>query len=858
MTVSSPDSSITHDCDGISTVFAVPFYFLQPTDLVVSLIDSDPAVEPVLLVLGTDYTVAGAGVATGGAVTTISAYSVGDQITIERVVPVTQETAYQANDPFPAKTHERALDKLTMIAQQLWRLVGGGNPLLSRFLMLGSRDINGAGAYRANGNRIRDLGDPIADQDAANRRYVDAADAGVRAYADAGDRSVRSYAETLVMGIEPGGGYVTYFPEENPTFGIVVKKALDETVDLSTKFGISGDIDDDQTEAFNKLIDYINSLSFWGGSAHIKGVVRIAGALQPLSNALCITGDGILRSRLLFDGVDGLVVDMRNHAEPGIATTLRDIGYTTNTTGKLGFKFIGNNGPSSMIKLYLDRVRFDSEDRFIAAPSAVAEWGIPIQIGEPGLGFTQSNIRAHDLEVYGATANGSYATLTSGQGIVLYDAGGFMMWGGRILNIGNDAIQFNGQCEGTVIHGLTSAATKRGVVYQGLTNPSNHHVIRDTHFSPYTRGVVMEGISQQFASIANVFASLFILERDSNVAKAEPFIGMEVFGQYSDITNVTVHANNASTPSLHEKIAFRVDRRNVSLTACRSRNMRYVMEATTWNGQSGGGAPILTGVTDTGTETAFYKPGSILPLGDYRGDANGLSRRNEYSDSMYATNSVGENWWRETRTSRFSGSTLNTQYNWDIKSSNTAAGYDARMLFQGGGASSGAAGWILYGSQFRFTAGLVPMTTNTDALGTASLAWTTAYLQSTPVIVSDERTKQDFRAISDAEKRVANRLRSLRCVFRRRAEVETLGDAAPWHFGWRAQQVRDAFIAEGLDGLAYGCLCHDEWPAVDAVLDPDTGEVLVPAREAGDLWQVRESEIHTLIAAAGTTLEGEA
>jgi hypothetical protein len=37
---------------------------------------------------------------------------------IQRSVPATQETDYLANDPFPAESHERALDKLTMLAQQ--------------------------------------------------------------------------------------------------------------------------------------------------------------------------------------------------------------------------------------------------------------------------------------------------------------------------------------------------------------------------------------------------------------------------------------------------------------------------------------------------------------------------------------------------------------------------------------------------------------------------------------------------------------------------------------------------------------------------------------------------------------------
>ncbi|HCW16875.1 MAG TPA: hypothetical protein DHL02_02715 [Achromobacter sp.] len=185
MTVPSQESQIVQSCDGASTVFAVPFYFLGAQHLQVTLSGSPVAEQ--LLTLGTDYSVAGAGNESGGSITTVSIYPAGQRLVIERVVPVTQETSYQPNDPFPAKSHERALDKLTMICQQFLRLFGSGNPLLSRVLMLGRTDVNGQGSYRANNNRIQDLADPKADQDAVNRRsmfafvtdYVDKAIAGV-------------------------------------------------------------------------------------------------------------------------------------------------------------------------------------------------------------------------------------------------------------------------------------------------------------------------------------------------------------------------------------------------------------------------------------------------------------------------------------------------------------------------------------------------------------------------------------------------------------------------------------------------------------------------------------------------------
>ncbi|KAG0755573.1 hypothetical protein G6F57_021022 [Rhizopus arrhizus] len=74
-----------------------------------------------------------------------------------------------------------------MICQQLAGFFGLLPGSTLRALLLGRNDVDGQGAYRARDNRIQDLADPKADQDAVNRRsmfafvtdYVDKAIAGV-------------------------------------------------------------------------------------------------------------------------------------------------------------------------------------------------------------------------------------------------------------------------------------------------------------------------------------------------------------------------------------------------------------------------------------------------------------------------------------------------------------------------------------------------------------------------------------------------------------------------------------------------------------------------------------------------------
>jgi hypothetical protein len=116
MTVSSDLNRISYSGNGSTTLFPVNYYFLENTHLQVILISAS-GVETIQT-LTTNYTVSGAGNPAGGSVTMLVPPPSGTTLVIQRDVPATQETDYLANDPFPAESHERALDKLTMLVQQ--------------------------------------------------------------------------------------------------------------------------------------------------------------------------------------------------------------------------------------------------------------------------------------------------------------------------------------------------------------------------------------------------------------------------------------------------------------------------------------------------------------------------------------------------------------------------------------------------------------------------------------------------------------------------------------------------------------------------------------------------------------------
>jgi hypothetical protein len=116
MTVSSSVNKVTYSGNSATLIFPVNYYFLENSHLQVILVSNN--VETIQTITS-QYTVTGAGNPAGGSVTMVTPPATGTQLIIVRNVPATQETDYLANDPFPAESHERALDKLTMLVQQV-------------------------------------------------------------------------------------------------------------------------------------------------------------------------------------------------------------------------------------------------------------------------------------------------------------------------------------------------------------------------------------------------------------------------------------------------------------------------------------------------------------------------------------------------------------------------------------------------------------------------------------------------------------------------------------------------------------------------------------------------------------------
>ena len=120
MTVSTTIIKSFGTGDGSTSVFAYQFKIIENSDLQVFIRTNSTGAESAAKQLGTDYSMTGAGVATGGSVTFLSGKIPisGQTVVLRRNVPKTQAIDYIANDPFPAETHEEGLDRGIMVAQQ--------------------------------------------------------------------------------------------------------------------------------------------------------------------------------------------------------------------------------------------------------------------------------------------------------------------------------------------------------------------------------------------------------------------------------------------------------------------------------------------------------------------------------------------------------------------------------------------------------------------------------------------------------------------------------------------------------------------------------------------------------------------
>lgn len=116
MTVAAEIPLALYDGDGVAVAFPAPWRYLSTGNLLVELISA--AGVATTQTQGTHYSATAGATDAGGTVTMVTPPATGQKLRIRRVTPLAQQTAYPTTGSFPAASHELALDKLTLIAQE--------------------------------------------------------------------------------------------------------------------------------------------------------------------------------------------------------------------------------------------------------------------------------------------------------------------------------------------------------------------------------------------------------------------------------------------------------------------------------------------------------------------------------------------------------------------------------------------------------------------------------------------------------------------------------------------------------------------------------------------------------------------
>lgn len=144
---------------------------------------------------------------------------------------------------------------------------------------------------------------------------------------------------------------------------------------------------------------------------------------------------------------------------------------------------------------------------------------------------------------------------------------------------------------------------------------------------------------------------------------------------------------------------------------------------------------------------------------------------------------------------------------------------------------------------------LVPSGNGLYDLGAASNRWKEIFAVNGTINTSDIRDKQQIRSLTDKEKAVAVKIKSLIKAFKWNDAVNDKKEKARIHFGVMAQEVKSAFESENLDANDYGIFCYDEWNSINGSVD-ENGNTTIPEIKSGNSFGIRYNELLAFIISA--------
>ena len=348
MTISTTIIKNSYSGNDSTTVFAYAFKIATTADIEV-IIRSSAGVETTKT-LTTHYSVSGAGVATGGNVTMVTAPATGETLFIRRSTTRTQAVDLVENDPFTADSVEGAFDKNLAISQEVQEEL--------------DRSIK---VSKTNTITSSEFTDSATDR--ANKTLGFDASGDLTTVADflpkGGDSALFQYSTTTTDS-DPGGGYLRFNHATISSATIMYVDDLDyNATDVSAWVQSFDDVSGNATNRGRMRVSKANDLGVWH-SLKVSAAVTDASGYTKIT-FVYIDGAGSLAAddkvflSFTASGEDGAIPGYRYTFDTGTSDT--DPG-----AGDIAF----NNGTyASATEIYIDDA--DADGGSTAAD--VQTWG---------------------------------------------------------------------------------------------------------------------------------------------------------------------------------------------------------------------------------------------------------------------------------------------------------------------------------------------------------------------------------------------------------------------------------------------------------------------------------------------------